>query len=465
MKLDLLLKNGHVYLANGSFEIRTVGIKDGKIHLLAEGHADFEAERVIDAEGLHILPGVIDSHVHFREPAKHPSDTENFFTGTRAAASGGITTVIEMPNSFPCTYNTELLNNRKQILSDKAVIDYGLYGAAGSDHLDDIVPLAEGGIAAYKTFMHSAPAGREDEFEGFTMTGDKDLYAGFLNVKKTGLPIAIHAENNELMTYFTELARQLYEPSDVRTHMLARNVTVETSAMQRVIYFAGELDVPVICCHVSSPEALRIIKRAKKEGVRIFAEMCPHYLIFDESYLHKLGPFGKCNPPLRSRDQVDELWSYIADGTIDYISSDHSPFPKSSKEIGYEQILKSPAGFPGTEMILPLMLDQVNRNKLTLGRLTELMSVNPAKVFGLAPNKGTLEIGTDADITIVDMNARKKVDIREMLTVARESALLFDGLELQGWPAYTLVRGRVVAERGNVDDTAKGWGRLYSPQR
>ncbi|WP_165972015.1 dihydroorotase [Paenibacillus piri] len=462
MRLDLWIKNGFVYRNGESFRAGHVGIKDGKIHIISESYAEFEAERVIDADGLHVLPGMIDAHVHFREPAKNPSETENFFTGTRAAAAGGITSIMEMPNSYPCTYNTELLAKRKQILHTEALIDYGLYGAAGSDHLEDIAPLASEGISAYKTFMHRAPAGREDEFEGFTMTSDRDLYEGFSQIAKTGLPLAIHAEHDELLGYFSEYAERHFIEDDVNKHLIARNPLVETSAIQRVVFFAGQLKIPVICCHVSSPEALEIIKRAKRDGIRVYAEICPHYLLFDDSHLEKLGPYGKCNPPLRSAEQLEALWSYIDDGTIDYISSDHSPFPKALKDLGYANILKSPAGFPGTEMTLPLMLDQVNRGKLSLQKLVELMSVNPAKTFGMHPEKGTLGVGTDADITIIDLNAKRKVDIRELYTTARETALLYDGLELRGLPAYTIVRGKVVAERGKVDDTAKGWGKFIS---
>ncbi len=463
MKMDLLIKNGYVYQHSDDFKVMNIGIKDEKIHFISKTHMEIEADHVINATGLYVLPGMIDSHVHFREPAKNPNDTETFFSGTRAAAAGGITTVLEMPNSYPCTYSTTLLNNRKNVLKDQALIDYALYGAAGSDHIDNIIPLASEGIVAYKTFMHRAPKGREAEFEGFTMTSDRELYEGMSEIRHTGLPLAIHAEHNELISYFTEYVERNFPEGDFNNHNITRNTIVETSAIHRVVYMAGEFNVPVICCHVSSPEGLHIIKKAKQDGLRIYAEMCPHYLMFDESYLHKLGPFGKCNPPLRSQKQVEVLWSYIEDGTIDYISSDHSPFPKSMKEIGYTNILKSPAGFPGTEMLLPLMLDQVNKQKLTLQKLVELMSVNPAKVFNLYPNKGSLEIGTDADITIVDMNAKRTVDINELYTTAKESALLYEGLALHGLPAYTVVRGKVVAERGIVDEPAKGWGRLISP--
>lgn len=206
MKLDLWIRNGLVYRPEEGFQSAHIGVKDGKIHIIADPHASLEAERVIDAEDLYVLPGIIDAHVHFREPAKDPDGTETFFTGTRAAAVGGLTSIVEMPNSFPCTYNTDLLNRRKEILSTQALIDYGLYGAAGGDHLEDIASLVNEGISAYKTFMHRAPAGREPEFEGFTMTRDRDLYEGFKRISQTGLPLALHAEHDELLCHFTEYA-------------------------------------------------------------------------------------------------------------------------------------------------------------------------------------------------------------------------------------------------------------------
>ncbi|MCM3714430.1 dihydroorotase [Alkalihalobacillus oceani] len=460
--MDLLIRNGYVYQQNGEFKRNDLAIKDGKIVSISSTNSALTSKAYIDATGLYVLPGIIDSHVHFKEPAKHPESTENFFSGTSASAAGGVTTIIEMPNSYPCTYNKELLTRRRDIIQDQAVVDYALYGAAGNDHYAEIVPLGKEGIVAYKTFMHSAPKGREDEYEGFTMTTDADLIQGFSEISKTGLPLAVHAENDELITFFTQ---QVTDPADFKSHLHVRNLVVETSAIHKLLYFAKQFNVPLIICHVSSPEALALIKTAKEQGVRVYAETCPHYLIYDESYVEKLGPHGKCNPPLRSTEQVNKMWDFIRDGTIDYISSDHSPAFKADKEKWIGNILRSPAGFPGAELVLPLMLHQVAKGRLSLARVVQLLSENPAKAFDLYPQKGSLQAGTDADITIVDLEAKKKIDSSQMITRARDAAILFDGLEIRGLPIYTIVRGHLVAKNGEIQPDVKGWGKWIEPQK
>jgi allantoinase len=458
--MDLIIKNGKVVDKDNNLLLKTIAIKNGKIAGIYDPNEQVEGEKYIDATGLTILPGAIDSHVHFKEPAKDPDNNENFYTGTMAAASGGITSVMEMPNSFPCTYNKELLVNRKNILKNRSFIDYGLYGATGRRHFHEIEELAEEGIIAFKSFMHEPPSGREDDFEGFTMTSESDMYQAFDEIRKTGKPIALHGEDSNLLNYFIDKVQLDRKENTYEDHITSRPVVVEVVAIQKVILFSKLFDVPVICVHVSSPEALELIRKAKEDGLKVYAETCPHYLLFDDDLIRTYGSFAKCNPPLRDRERVEKMWSYVNDGTVDIISSDHSPHIRKP----VNDILKAPGGFPGTELLLPLMLDQVNKDKLTLRRLIEMISINPAKIFKLYPRKGSIEPGTDADLTIVDMNVEKTVDSSNLLSFAASSGKIYDGLKVKGWPEFTIVRGQIISQKGVVDKECEGKGCLVVPE-
>lgn len=456
--MDLIIKNGQIVDEKDNILIKSIGIKNGKICGLYEPTEEIMGENVIDASSLTILPGSIDSHVHFKEPAKEPDKTENFYTGTKAAASGGITSVMEMPNSFPCTYNRELLKKRQEVLKNRAFIDYGLYGATGRGQFHEIEDLAKEGIVSFKSFMHGAPEGLEADFEGYTMISESDLFQGFEKIKKTGKPVALHGEDNDLLNYMVSKIKKERSENRYQDHIDTRTVLVEITAIHKAILFSKWFDVPIICCHVSSPEALEIIKKAKKEGVKVYAETCPHYLIFDEELIRIHGPFAKCNPPIRDRESVERMWAYVEDGTVDIISSDHSPHSEERKMV--DDILNAPGGFPGTELLLPLMLDQVNKKKLTLHRLIEMISITPAKIFSIYPQKGSLRVGTDADLTIVDLNTEKTVKIENLLSSTASSGKIYDGLTLKGWPEYTIVRGQIVAQKGIVDEKFMGKGQL-----
>lgn len=457
--LDLAVVNGLVFI-EGGFRKADVGIQDGKFALVGAPGSLPDAKRTIDAAGKYVLPGGIDTHVHYRDPGH--AERETFQVGTRAAAAGGCTTFFEHPISIPPQYNAEILHNRLDLCKKGSCVDYCFYGAAGGEFPEEIVPLSKEGVVAYKTFLHQAPEGRDAEFKGLTSANNAELMRALEEVKKTGLPLAAHAEDNELVTGNIKRLR-----AEGRTYPLAhcesRPPIVEVEAIAKMLRFGKETGCPVELVHVSTCGAMELAKKAKQEGQTVYVETCPHYLLLDESYVEKYGAYAKCNPALRKKEEIDKLWDYVNDGTIDFIGSDHSPYLVSEKEKSPDDIFVAPSGFPGIDLRLPLMLTEAKKGRVSMERVVELLCVNPAKCFNIFPQKGTISAGADGDLVIVDMNKEYEFDAKNSYSQARDIMKVFQGWKLGCSVDYTVVRGRVVVENGVVDENAAGWGEFVRP--
>lgn len=457
--LDLAVVNGLVFV-EGGFRKADVGIQDGKFALVGAPGSLPEAKRTIDAAGKYVLPGGIDTHVHYRDPGH--AERETFQVGTRAAAAGGCTTFFEHPISIPPQYNAEILHNRLDLCKKGSCVDYCFYGAAGGEFPEEIVPLSKEGVVAYKTFLHQAPEGRDAEFKGLTSANNAELMRALEEVKKTGLPLAAHAEDNELVTGNIKRLR-----AEGRTHPLAhcesRPPIVEVEAIAKMLRFGKETGCPVELVHVSTCGAMELAKKAKQEGQTVYVETCPHYLLLDESYVEKYGAYAKCNPALRKKEEIDKLWDYVNDGTVDFIGSDHSPYLVSEKEKSPDDIFVAPSGFPGIDLRLPLMLTEAKKGRVSMERVVELLCVNPAKCFNIFPQKGTISAGADGDLVIVDMNKEYEFDAKNSYSQARDIMKVFQGWKLGCSVDYTVVRGRVVVENGVVDESAASWGEFVRP--
>ena len=457
--LDLAVVNGLVFI-EGGFRKADVGIQDGKFALVGAPGSLPEAKRTIDAAGKYVLPGGIDTHVHYRDPGH--AERETFQVGTRAAAAGGCTTFFEHPISIPPQYNAEILHNRLDLCKKGSCVDYCFYGAAGGEFPEEIVPLSKEGVVAYKTFLHQAPEGRDAEFKGLTSANNAELMRALEEVKKTGLPLAAHAEDNELVTGNIKRLR-----AEGRTYPLAhcesRPPIVEVEAIAKMLRFGKETGCPVELVHVSTCGAMELAKKAKQEGQTVYVETCPHYLLLDESYVEKYGAYAKCNPALRKKEEIDKLWDYVNDGTVDFIGSDHSPYLVSEKEKSPDDIFVAPSGFPGIDLRLPLMLTEAKKGRVSMERVVELLCVNPAKCFHIFPQKGTISAGADGDLVIVDMNKEYEFDAKNSYSQARDIMKVFLGWKLGCSVDYTVVRGRVVVENGVVDENAAGWGEFVRP--
>lgn len=248
-----------------------------------------------------------------------------------------------------------------------------------------------------------------------------------------------------------------------RDHALSRPVISEVQSVERVLRFARETKARVEIAHVSTPQAMELLKQAKAEGLDVYAETCPHYLFLNEDDLEKYGPFAKCNPPLRRQELVDELWNYVNDGTVDFIGSDHSPFLLEEKTRGYKDIFAAVSGFPGVDLRLPLMLHAVTEGKIKLEKVIELLCVNPAGIFRIFPQKGTIRPGADADFAVFNFTDTTVVDKKKNYSHARDIAVTYDGRKLNCRVSMTILRGRTIMRDGKVDESAKAYGKLICP--
>lgn len=443
---DLIIKNAKIMTESNLFH-GWVAVKDGKISSIGTGNDFPDANSSIDAYGLTLLPGGVDPHVHIRYPGGILRET--FLSGTESAAAGGVTTIIEHPISSPPQYSPETLMPRIAAVEEEAVIDVAFLGAAGGKQINEISRIAKAGVYGYKTFLHAAPEGREKEFVGLTSENNYELLKVMEEVKKTGLPMAAHGEDNDLVAgAIADLRKQgRVSPID---HAASRPALTEALAVDRLIRIAESLNCKLYLVHISTPEAIETAKAARRRGMEIWIETCPQYLYLTEEALIKHGAYAKCNPALRDAARVNKMWEYIADGTIDTVGSDHAPYTIEEKEKNRDDIFLAPAGFPGLETRMGLMLKAVSDGRISLRRAIDLISLNPAKAYGLYPQKGAVRIGSDADFVLCDPSAEWIVTADKMKTMAKDIAKVFEGWKLNGVIHKTILRGNVIFEDGQI---------------
>lgn len=446
---DLVIKNGTTYTCQG-FVKATLGIQQGRLAAIAGPGAGFQGDETIDARGRHVLPGMVDMHVHFRDPGATAS--EDFETGTLSAAAGGVTTVAEMPNTVPPVTSAQAFIEKKNMLGPKAVVDFCLVAGAGTMSEEALISLADVGAVAFKTFMIS-------RFKELSAS-DYQMLDNFRVISRTGRPVLVHAENEDIVTKGVLRARALGR-TDPMAHSDFRPPIAEVEATMRTALMALETGVRLHVCHMTARGAVDVVEWAKGRGIAITGETSPNYLLLNSEALNKHGPYAKCDPPLRLPGDQKRLWEGIQDGTIDALASDHAPYPVEEKERGWRDIFDAPSGGIGVELSLPLMLDCINRRKLTLERLVEIFSANPARILGLYPRKGSLQIGSDADIAIVD--AKKAYTVRGEDLHSRQKRTAFEGYEGKGCVQTVIVRGSKVFDDGEAVGRP-GNGQFLEPQ-
>lgn len=446
--MDLVVRNGIIYTPYGLVNA-SVGVEDGKITWM--GRVAPRGERTLDVDGKLILPGMIDMHVHFRDPGS--PEREDFETGTISAAAGGVTTVAEMPNTIPLVTSAERLREKRRIVERKAYVDFALVAGAGSMSRGEIKPLAEEGAIAYKMFMIS-------RFKELAVS-DADMLDNLLTIAEVGLPCLVHAENEELVSRGIERARSLGR-RDPLAHSEFRPPLAEAEATARAILLAEEASVHLHICHMTSSEALDLLSWAKGRGVKVTGETSPCYLFLSTEDLRRLGPYGKVDPPLRGPEHQKALWQALESGLLDVVASDHAPYTREEKERGWIDIFDAPSGSVGVETTLPLMLDSVYKGLLSLERIVEVFSTNPARILGLYPRKGCISIGSDADLVVVDTKA--EFEIRGEDLHSKQRITPFEGFRGRGKPIITVVRGEVIWEDGEILGRP-GYGKFLSPIR
>jgi len=448
LTVDMVIRDGRIYTPQGFYDGDIV-VEDGKIQSLTKSSLSIQADKVLDARGNLVLPGMIDMHVHFRDPGF--PDREDFQSGTSAAAAGGVTTVADMPNTVPSVTSVEALREKVEIADRKALIDFALIAGAGELSADMLVSLAKGGVVGYKTFMIA-------RFKELAAS-DGQMLDNFETIAETGLPCMIHAENEDIVSRGIEKAKALGRVDPI-AHSEFRPPIAEVEATARTIMLAGETDVHLHICHMSTKGAARVLGWAKKRRRKVTGETSANYLLLNSEVMKKVGPYAKIDPPLRSPQDQEALWEALNGGVIDVIASDHAPYPKEDKEKGWQNIYDAPSGGTGVETTLPLMLDCVNRGLITLERLVETFAVNPAKIMGLYPRKGVLAPGSDADIIIVDPMSQFVIKGEKLHSKQKITAL--EGYRGKGRPLTTIVRGKVIMEGGEVVGKP-GFGEYLKP--
>ena len=445
--VDKVFKNGKIVTPHGVFR-GGIAVKDGKIAAIGLDSALPKGDVVLDLGGKVVLPGIIDNHVHFGSRVGDP-EREDYKSGTQAAAASGITTIADMPTGVPGVLGAEGFEEKREMAEKHAFVDFALYGGAGYDNNDALQGMADAGCVSFKTYMVGS--------SGYSCGNDHEILGLLKAAAKTGVVTGWHAENGLLINPLVEKLKAEGRV-DPMAHVESRPNYTEYEAISKLILFNRIAGATLHIIHLSTKEGLALIKAAKAEGMKITAETCPHYMLTTSEYMEKVGPFAKIIPPLRSEEDRQAMWRGLADGTIDYICSDHAPHPKSNKMAGWKNIWDSGNGNPGTETLLPTMLDRVNKGDLSLQRLAYHLSARPAQVFNMYPKKGSLMVGTDADITVVDMDAEWTIEAEKMYSKSRETSM-FDGWNVKGKPVLTVVRGEVVAEDGVVVGE-EGYGRF-----
>ncbi|MEM3186473.1 MAG: allantoinase AllB [Conexivisphaerales archaeon] len=439
---ELIVKNVRV-VTDKAIKESEIYVDNGKIISIGFHEAVHSADVIIDGRGMLALPGLVDTHVHFRDPGM--LQKEDFETGTRGAAAGGTTTILDMPTTQPVVTNPTIFKDKLKVVEKKALVDFGLYAAAGMENMEQLHDLAKIGAIAFKSYTVSPPSERVKEYAGAVVRNTGELFHLLENSTATGLLHCIHAEDDSVVQYLTSKL-QASGRKDAEAHCESRPNLAEALAVHQAIGIAEMTGGKIHLLHISTREAVQMIRSAKARGIRVTAETCPHYLFFTKGDMQKLGPYGKYNPPARSHGDIIALWEGLKDGTIDAVVSDHAPHSREEKDDGREDIWKAPPGTPGVETRLPLVLSRAMDWGLDMLDVVRLCAKNPAKIFGLEWRKGEIAEGMDADITLMDPGAVWKIKSSELQTKARET-VIFDGMEVKGKIAYTIVRGRVVFER------------------
>jgi allantoinase len=443
MPLDLVIRGALVVGPRGP-ERMDIGIEGGRIVALSAELTD-RARDTIDARGLHAFPGVIDAHVHFNDPGR--ADWEGVDTGSSALVAGGGTCFIDMPlNSSPPTLDRASFESKMSAFRGRARGDFALWGGLTPDNLDQMEALAECGVVGFKAFMSSS--GIED----FRSCDDETLFRGMQVAARLGLPVAVHAENDGMTRALAAEARGAGRtgPGD---YLGSRPVAAEAEAVSRALLFAAETGCALHVVHTSTSRGVDLVRQAVEARLcDATCETCPHYLLLSEEDVLRMGAPAKCAPPLRPAEERERLVAEVVAGRVDTIGSDHSPSPAHMKESpDFFTVWGGIAGIQSTLRVL-LTLD------LPLRLITELVSENVARRFRL-PGKGGIRVGSDADITLVDLSGATVLRVEELLSRHRLSPYI--GRTLRGAVTRTLVRGLTVFQDGKV--TGERPGKLIRP--
>lgn len=435
---DLIIRNGKIVTNEAVFD-GEVAVKDGKIVEVSKSQLTSDAAKVIDANGLHVMPGVIDTHVHFNEPGR--AEWEGLATGSRSLAAGGATSFFDMPlNSTPPVVNKESLDNKKALAEDKSIVHPYYWGGLVPQNIAALKDLHENGVIGFKAFM--SPSGIDD----FDNADDETLYKGMKEIATFDSILAVHAEST-VITAQLQAEKIAAGKTTARDFVESRPIVSEMEAVRRIISYAEATGCKLHLVHASSRKVSNLINEAKARGVDATVETCAHYLSLTVKDLEEKGGLAKCAPPLRDQEEVDDLWEALANDEIDMIASDHSPAPADMKTVT-DNYFEGWGGISGAQSTLNVLLTEgYHKRNLPLEKIVQVTATNPAKRFGLE-GKGTLAIGNDADIILVDLDESFELKAEDLFYRHQHSPYV--GKTFKGNVKTTIVSGNTVFENGEI---------------
>ena len=422
--LDLIIKNGKCYI-DGHLKDVNISVKDGKIQKI--GQITEDAKDTIDATGLIVLPGCMDTQTHFREPGS--TDTEDLHSGSRAAIVGGITSVFEMPNTNPPTSTKKEFQRKLDLAKNRMYCNYAFYFGATADNANELADLKNlEGCCGIKLFAGSSTG-------NLLVADEKDIEVVFQNSSKV---VAVHSEDEAILSINKKLIRK----GDVHSHPIWRSDECAISSTRRIVRIAKRYNKKAHVLHISTKQEIDFL--AQHKGNITFEITPQHLTIYAPDCYDKLGTYAQMNPPIRDKSHYDRLWYAVKNNLNDTIGSDHAPHLKVNKDKEYPN---SPSGMPGVQTLMPVMLNHINEGKLTLNQLINFVCENPVKIFGIR-GKGFIREGFDADFTIVDMN--KKITIKNKNIESKCGWTPFDGVEFKGTPVSTIIAGKIKMNDGKI---------------
>ena len=453
--MDSIIKGGTLVTASEKYAA-DIGIEDGKIKLIGKDLTPENGTEIIDATGKYVMPGMIDAHVHLSLPFCGTISADSFETGTRAAAAGGVTTVVDFAIQTKGGTLKESINKRKAEADGEVHVDYSLHGGItdwNERTRTELSEIIKEGISSFKMFMIYRS-------EGWLAT-DPMLVEALNETKKFGGMIQVHAESVDLLDFLISKHNSKEEMKEhgAWLHVITRPNIIEAEAIQRAITWAEYTGGHLYVVHVSTGEGVNLVKAAKARGVNVLAETCPQYLLLnDEVFKGENGHLYATCPQIKKESDSQRLWQGLKEGSVQIVGTDTCTFDTKQKAMWEGDFTKIPFGLPGTELMLPLLYnDGVRKGRISLNKMVEVASTNPAKVFGMYPKKGSLTIGADADIVIFDPAKEVTVDHQKMETNCDWNP--FQGKQLKGYPHLTIVRGKVVGKEGRCIGE-KGYGKF-----
>lgn len=431
---DVLIVNGKVIVEKEE-KMLSIGIKDGKIAALLSPDISMSAKQTLDCKGKYILPGAIDSHSHVTFCGGM------FRDGSKSAVAGGITTIVEMPISavLPSVLTPKIFEKRIEDGETQCVGDFALWAGAQPGSYEHIGELKTLGAAAFKVFMSYAG-------EDYKYFDDYSLHQLMKVIGVKGGVVGIHAENESLCSGYSDYYRSIGCKAEIYSE--SRPVFAETEAVMRACLLARDTGCKTHICHVSNSQTADVILAAKTRGAFISYETCPHYLVLTKEDIKTYGVYAKCNPPMRSKEEQKRLWRLLKDGQIDCIGTDHAAYSEEMKETG--DFWTAPGGFPGNDLMVPVVLDGVSKQGLSWTEAAAVLSQKPAQIFGLSHRKGKIAIGMDADFMVINPDCSWNFHSYDAFYDEKSAQYPYENRQFQNKVEMTLVRGKVVYQDGRI---------------